>query len=74
MMPGMIVCAKCDNRATIPQTDGAFCPDHATDRAALHARLHAVESATLPDDPAERDRALAEEDAIEYRLGELEAR
>ena len=31
-----------------------------------------LESATLPADPAERDRVLAEADAIEFRIGGLE--
>jgi hypothetical protein len=44
--------------------------DHATDKAALHARLRALESATLSRTPTKRDRALAEMDAIERRLSE----
>jgi hypothetical protein len=67
----MPTCPECDNAATIGQGDTARCPDHAADKAALHTRLRALESAELPDDPAERDRALAEADAIEYRLHEL---
>ena len=70
----MSTCPECRNPATVGQGDVARCPDHATDRAALHARLHALESATLPTDRGTRDRVLAESDAIEFRLGELDAR
>jgi hypothetical protein len=66
-------CPECDNPATVGQGDVARCPDPATDHTALHARLQALESAELPTDPAERDRALAEADAIEFRIGEIES-
>ena len=74
MIPGMDAprCPLCDRPATIEQPDGPRCADHATNRTALKARLHALGAATLSADPAERDRALAEADAIEYRIGELE--
>ena len=65
-------CAECGRPATIEQPDGPRCADHATNRAALKARLHALGAATLSADPAKRDQALAEADAIEYRIGELE--
>ena len=73
MMPGMDPprCPECGRVATIEQPDGPRCADHATDRAALKTRLHALGAATLSADAAERDRALAEADAIEYRLHEL---
>jgi hypothetical protein len=74
MMPGMNTppCPECGRPAAIEQPDGPRCADHATNRAALKARLHVLGAATLSTDPAERDRALAEADAIEYRIGELE--
>jgi hypothetical protein len=69
----MPACPECGKPATVGQGDAARCPEHATDKAALHARLHTLESAELPDDRGTRDRVLAEEDAIEYRIGELDA-
>jgi hypothetical protein len=47
---------------------------HATDVLALNVRLRELDFSPLPADPAKRDRALAEADAIEFRIGELEAR
>ena len=68
----MPACPECGKPATVGQGYAARCPAHATDKAALHARLHALESAELPTDRGTRDRVLAEADAIERRLGELD--
>ena len=68
----MPACPECGKPATVGQGYAARCPAHATDKAALRARLHALESASLPADPATRDRIVAEVDAIEDRLGELD--
>jgi hypothetical protein len=45
---------------------------HTTDVLALNARLRELDFSPLPTDPAKRDRAFAEMDAIERRLGELD--
>jgi hypothetical protein len=69
----MPTCPECGNPATIEQADEHRCAAHATDILALNARLRELDFSP-PTDPAERHRALAEEDAIEFRIGELESR
>ena len=67
---------SCGEPATIAdqQLGGMVCVDHATDKGGLHERFDELDLHELPSDPDERDRVLDEQDPIEYRLGELDAR
>ena len=69
MMPGMDAprCPLCDSPATIEQGASFACPDHATDKAALRARLGILEAKSDPTSPE-----LLEADRIELRIGELD--
>jgi hypothetical protein len=65
-------CPECGEPATIEQLDDPRCVAHATDVLALTARLRELDFSPLPTDPAKRDQAFAEMDAIERRLSELD--
>jgi hypothetical protein len=72
-MTSMPVCitktdsGPCGRVATILQRGGPVCVEHATDKAALRARLGTLEAESDPN-----DAELLEAHRIEHRLGKLD--